>query len=74
MHWGWDHYPWGWSTMIVMGIFLLLLIAGIVWLITNLGTGKGSRRDETALEILKNRYARGEITKEEFEEMKRNIQ
>ncbi len=32
-----------------------------------------SGRDEAALEILKRRYAGGEITKTEYEEMKRDI-
>ena len=29
--------------------------------------------DESAVEILKKRYAKGEITKEEYDEMKKNI-
>ena len=33
----------------------------------------GSPEGETALDILKKRYARGEINKDEFEQMKRDI-
>ncbi len=34
---------------------------------------KESRDSETPLEILKKRYAKGEITKDEFEDMKRDL-
>lgn len=56
-------------------IFWILVIGGIVLLVVwvvQKGTGMG-RTEESALEILKKRYARGEISKEEFEEKKRHI-
>ena len=34
----------------------------------------GKNNNETALDLLKKRYASGEITKEEFEEIKKDIQ
>jgi putative membrane protein len=57
-------------------VFWILLIVGIVllvvWAVQKAAGGEG-RREESALEILKKRYARGEISKEEFEEKKRDI-
>src|SRR5665648_147144 len=59
-------------------IFWILIIVGIVllikWLLdqNKLG-GQSSMTGESAMEILKKRYAKGEISKEEFEQMKRDL-
>ncbi len=53
-----------------------VLILGIVALVRWLRRGEGERgpdREESALEILKRRYAKGEIDKAEFEEKKRDL-
>ncbi len=55
-------------------IFWILVIIGLVLLIKYLWEGGGARREqESALEILKKKYARGEISKEEFEEKKKDL-
>ena len=55
-------------------IFWILVIIGLVLLIKYLWEGGGARREqESALEILKKKYARGEISKEEFEEKKKDM-
>lgn len=55
-------------------IFWILVIIGIVLLIKYLWEGRGANRaEETALEILKKKYAMGEISKEEFEEKKKDL-
>ena len=64
----------GGSMMILGLIFWILIIAGIILLIKYLWEGGGARRgEEAALEVLKKRYARGEISKEEFEEKKKDL-
>ena len=49
-------------------LFLLLVIAGVVLIVSGL-TRKEAKPDEP-LQVLRGRLARGEITKEQFEELK----
>jgi len=78
--WGYmgNGYSWGGMAfgMVSMLLFWVLLIAAAVILIRYLsGTGVSSerQREKTALDILKERYARGEIEREEFEQKKRDL-
>ena len=59
---------------IPMIFFWAILILGVVALIRYFG-GSGKRNDEysSPLDILKKRYAKGEISKKEFEEMKKEV-
>ena len=55
-------------------IFMLLLWGLIIWLIVTLINASQSNKNEPdSLTILKRRYASGEITKKEFETMKKEI-
>jgi len=53
-------------------IFWILILIGLVLLIKYLWEG-GAKKEESALELLKKRYARGEMGKEEFEEKKKDL-
>lgn len=72
-------YGWGWGWgMLVMAIFWILIIATVVlvlrWLLDQFKPGGTiPQREESALDILKKRYARGEIDKAEFEEKKKDL-
>ncbi len=71
MHYMWG--PWGIGMMLMMlvfwGLIIVALVLGIRWLVTQ---GRESRSD-SALDILRQRYARGEINKEQYEAMKRDL-
>jgi putative membrane protein len=78
--WGWGMHPMGWMSgawgigmMFMMFFFWILIIAGLVVGIRWLMSETKERRGDTALEILRQRYARGEINKEEFEAKKSDL-
>jgi putative membrane protein len=76
MHWD---YGWGmgWGTgfgWVFMIFFWVLVVLGIVYFIRIVMTSaKKETSGDTALDILKKRYAKGEITKEEFEKIKNDL-
>lgn len=69
------HQGMGW--WMVFGVILMVLfwggfIALIIWGISRLSR-RGTIGKQTPLEIAKERYARGEITKEQFEQIKKDL-
>ena len=76
---GW-HYNmmgggWGIFMFIFMLIFLAVIIGAVVLLVRYLSPHSGQKASsEDALEILRRRYARGEIQKAEFEEKRKDLE
>jgi putative membrane protein len=77
---GWHVHPlWGLSGLWHLGIMLLILafwgvvISGVVLGIRWLGSQGKRPQSDPALEILRQRYARGDISKDEFEAKKRDL-
>ena len=72
MHWD---YGWGMgSGWVFMIFFWVLVVLGIVYFIRIVMIGaKKENSGDTALDILNKRYAKGEITKEEFEKIKNDL-
>jgi putative membrane protein len=60
----------GWWTMI---IWWVIVIAAIVLIVRYATPSRSGPLQKSALDILKERYARSEISKEEFNEKKRDL-
>jgi putative membrane protein len=71
-------YGMGWLGSILMIVFWILILVGLVflikWLIQSTGRDKATESGgNRSLDILKERYARGEIDKEEFETKRKDL-
>ena len=77
----------GWGTMMDFGYFgyggmfmgmllIVILIAAVIYFIVREARPKADQRlpGETPLDILKRRYAKGEIAKDEFEKVKKDLE
>lgn len=65
----------GWGELLFLGfglIFLVGLVLLVIWIVRSMnapGRGPGEKPGDDACAIARTRYARGEITKEQYEEM-----
>ena len=62
-----------WFNMFLVGLFWVLLIALAVWGVTQLLYTPEDTVAPDASEILKRRYAQGEISREEFEDIQAEL-
>ena len=74
---GWHWYGGNWwgmgLGMLLMIVFWAGLIALITWIVLKLIRSGQQSSSQTPLEIAKARYAKGEISKEEFEQLKKDL-
>ena len=65
---------WGGGFMMIFWVVVIgLIIWGVVRMSSHSGYVSGQNRGSNALNIVKERYAKGEINKEEFEQLKKTL-
>ena len=66
----------GWAWLVVWVLFLAVIVVGVVYLVRALADrDAGSARSaSSAVQILEERFARGEIDREEFEDRRRTLE
>ena len=77
--WGWG---WGWGHMMFGGVMMIVFWGGIILLIVSLVRSFGGSSQSgglnalpraTPLDILKERFAKGEIDKKEYDERRKTL-
>ena len=72
-HWGGMMGYYGWNGMAILGFFLIVLIVILIVVLRRLTKDPMNKSTETPLDILNRRYAKGEITKEEYEKIMEDL-
>ena len=72
---GYYDMSWGWGFPFMGIIFFILFVLLIVYLIRTISSGgdNSTASSDSAIEILKQRYARGEIDEKTYDEMLKRI-
>ena len=75
MWWPWSNAGGIWMGLgsLFMIVFWAIVIALVVWLIVRLVRSGQYTASQSPLDIAKTRYAKGEITREEFEQLKKDL-
>ena len=79
MMWGYG-FGWGWFMMIFGGVLWIAVLVVLVWALLRWlerkapASGPSTPASPSALEILRQRYARGEIDTATFEQMRERLQ
>ena len=69
--WGWNGGGWGWFGLGHV-LWWVLLFGGLLLLARSVAAG-GWKRTDTALDILRERYARGEIDEAEYQARRKQL-
>jgi len=73
--WPMMHYGFGYGGMFMWIIFLIVIGLLVYFFVQNQKTkGQTPAQGESHLDILKKRYAKGEISKEDYDRMKRDLE
>ncbi|MCL5278348.1 MAG: SHOCT domain-containing protein [Planctomycetes bacterium] len=72
---GYGHMMNYWGAGVAMWLFFIVIVVVIVYFLVRASGASAATRTptDTPLDILKKRYARGEITKEQFDEIKKDL-
>jgi len=68
---GWGGF--GMTFMIIFWVLIVALIITLIWFLVQKGSSNNKPSNESALDILKKRYSRGEIDEEEYQRIKKQI-
>lgn len=66
-----DHMGDGWGLLVIVAI--AVMVGGMVWMVREGGSNAPGSSEEP-VDVLNSRYARGELTTEEFQERVRTIE
>lgn len=76
----WSQHMMGFGGAIWMILFWIVILGGGIWLLatifprTHSASNSNAQTNDDPLVILKQRYARGELTKEEFETIRHDLE